>query len=90
MIMIGGDHNCTLNSNLDRRNCLLNEGDVGKEEIQSMCNELLLEDVWRRRNPDTFEYTCSSGQRKSRIDYWLISSALDKDSQVEHLNPPMV
>ena len=40
MLITGGDHNCALNSNLDRKNCLLNEGDIGKEEIQNMCNEL--------------------------------------------------
>ena len=44
-----------------------------------------LEDVWRRRNPNTKNFTWCRGNKKSRIDYWLVSKTLDGLVQsVEH------
>ena len=52
----GGDYNCALSGDLDRQNCITNE-DTGRAELKNLMNELSLEDIWRRRNPDLFDYT---------------------------------
>ena len=47
--LIGGDHNCALNSILDRKNCRQMDGDAGNVEINQLISEINLEDIWRRR-----------------------------------------
>ena len=83
-VITGGDHNCAMSTILDRRNCRATDadGDTGREEITSLINECYLEDIWRRRHPQDFEYTCKSGDKKSRIDYWLIPKTSDSKCKV--------
>ena len=85
-IIQGGDHNCTLNGFLDRKNCNQTD-DAGRDELQSIVNEWHLQDTWRRRNPDLFDYSWKKNKKQSRIDFWLISSSLDNFANVEHLHP---
>ena len=59
----GGDHNCTFSGHLDRENCSVTD-DIGREELLIMTNELNLEDIWRRRNPETFDYSWQRGDKK--------------------------
>ena len=91
-IISGGDCNCALNPNIDRKcpersdiscnpsrgmqNLVIDRGSEPLHDIISNCN---LEDVWRRRNPNKEEFTWehNSKNQASRIDYWLVSKSLD-------------
>ena len=75
--ILGGDWNCTQNSELDRLNCVGNSNDLGRIDLEYIKNVYDLEDVWRRRNPDTRDFTWSGQGKMSRIDYFLISVSLD-------------
>ena len=75
-ICLGGDFNCTLNVNLDRK-AKRNVDDAGSKEVKSLMNTFDLEDIWRRRNPTKKAFTFHGGAGKSRIDLWLISKSLD-------------
>lgn len=49
-------------------------------------------DIWRDKFPDdiTFTWSNRSGSRKSRIDFWLISNSISKDSiTVDILTTPL-
>ena len=74
--IIGGDYNCVLNSELDRKNCSSNY-DAGQRDVKYLMDIFELEDVWRRRNPDERCFTWEGRGKQSRIDYWLISQSLD-------------
>ncbi len=74
--IIAGDFNCTLNSEMDRLNCV-GSRDVGQIDIKNIIKEYDLEDIWRRRNPDKKAYSWRRGKKASRIDYFLISNSLD-------------
>ena len=74
--VIGGDFNCVMNNELDRLNC--RDGiDIGQIDLKYFMNTFELEDIWRRRNPNRKEYSWMGRGKKSRIDYWIISSSLD-------------
>ena len=81
--IIGGDFNCTMDSDNDRQNCSV-KNDVGQVDLHYLSNMFDLEDVWRRRFPDNKEYTWQGRDRMSRIDYWLTSTSLD--NQIEQVN----
>ena len=74
--IIGGDYNCVLDSELDRKNCTSNY-DIGQRDIKYLMDIFDLEDIWRRRNPDKKSFTWEGRGKQSRIDYWLISNSLD-------------
>ena len=80
--LIAGDFNCTLESEADRENCT-NSSDIGQIDIKNIMHEYDLEDVFRRRYPERREFSWRCGKKRSRIDYWLISSSLD--NQVDHI-----
>ena len=54
--VIGGDYNCTLNSQLDRKNCTASR-DIGQIDLYRMMQQNDLEDVWRRRFPEDFKFS---------------------------------
>ena len=74
--IFGGDWNCAFDSELDRFNCT-GSTDLGKKDLSLLCKVLDIEDVWRRRFPDTIEYSWRGRGKKSRIDYWLSSISLN-------------
>ena len=74
--IFGGDWNCAQNSIMDRYNCS-STNDLGQRDLSIVSDILDIEDIWRRRNPDTPEFTWRGRGRKSRIDYWLTSISLD-------------
>ena len=75
--LMGGDYNCTLNSTLDRVNCVSNNNDKGQITLRQMIKSLNLEDIWRIRNPNCKNYTWFGPNKASRIDYWLTSASLN-------------
>ena len=75
-LILGGDFNCVLNSDKDRKNCS-GSRDIGQIDVHRMINHHDLEDIWRRRFPDKAQYSWNRGTKFSRIDYWLVSRSLD-------------
>jgi exodeoxyribonuclease III len=81
-VIIGGDFNCTPNVTFDRRKSkstnYVND-DKGSKELNDLCLECNLEDVWRRRHPKQRRYTYfkRNSRSASRIDLWLIEKGLD-------------
>ena len=78
--LIAGDFNCTLDTRRDRLNCS-EKLDIGQIDLKKFMHSKSLEDVWRRRFPDTCAFSWSRGNKSSRLDYWLISESLD--SQID-------
>ncbi len=74
--IVSGDYNCTLNSELDRLNCI-GSRDIGQIDLKNVMNTFDLEDVFRRRNPHDRVYSWKRGNKASRIDYFLVSRSLD-------------
>ena len=86
--LVGGDYNCTINSELDRLNCT-SKSDIGQVDLKNIIYNKSLEDVYRRRFPEKKTYSWSRGNKSSRLDYWLISESLDcQVVQVEYLACP--
>ena len=74
ILLVGGDFNCVLNISLERTN-RTRHIDIGQNEFKTLIKNNLLEDNWRRRNPEKTEFTWDGGEtraNKSRIDFWLI------------------
>ena len=82
-IIMGGDFNCTMQSEEDRYNCS-GKNDVDQIDIRHLSNLYSLEDIWRRRYPAKREYTWEGGGKMSRIDFWLTSISLN--NQVEDVH----
>ena len=78
---MGGDYNCTLNSELDRFNCISKNNDIGQKELISFTKKFELEDIWRIKNPKQRNYTWFGKNKGSRIDFWLISKSLNRQIQ---------
>ena len=83
---MGGDFNCPLNINLDKRGGIQIRRKSRKiEEIQ---DEFSLRDIWRIKNPNQQRFTWSrcSPFVFCRLDYWLISDKLhDLVTNVDNL-----
>ena len=77
-IILGGDFNCPLNPNLDKRGGIMIPRKSVVNSIECVQNELDLVDIWRVKNPETRSYTWSqkSPTILCRLDFWLISNNL--------------
>ena len=79
-IVIGGDFNIALDSDLD-----CSGGNPLKKDsvkcIQDLCLDYDLVDIWRIRNPETRRFTWRQKNPliQRRLDYWLISDACQED-----------
>ena len=78
IISIGGDFNCPLNPEMDKKGGVMTPRKTAVESISCMQSELDLIDIWRIKNPDTRSYTWSQKSPNVfwRLDYWLISNNL--------------
>jgi len=86
-IIFGGDFNITLNNQIDR-------WPPGKNSSTSRQLLLLMDrydliDIWREKFPDDSGFTWSNKNlsNSSRIDYWLISKALNKEDISVSVHP---
>lgn len=77
-LLIGGDFNTTLATNLDRLKGTDNTHAQSRKILHNFMQDLDLCDPWRRKYPDKSEFSCfsSSTNSYSRIDYFLISNHL--------------
>ena len=79
-IIIGGDLNTYLNINIDKKGGRTEKQSIFSENINSLCSEFSLVDIWRIRNPTTSKFTrierSRNGIVQSRLDYMLPSLSL--------------
>ena len=77
-IIIGGDFNCPLNPELDKKGGVLLQRKSVTNCINCLQSQLDLADIWRNKNPDIKSYTWSqkSPRISCRLDYYLISDNL--------------
>ena len=80
--IIGGDFNCVLNPNVDRKNCANNSSRPRtRSKIIEMMGNLNLVDIFRVLNPDKKFYTWRrfNSNQQARLDYFLVSEDLVQD-----------
>ena len=77
-IIIGGDFNCPLNPELDKKGGVLLQRKSVANCIECLQSQLDLVDIWRIKNPDIKSYTWSQKSPRifCRLDYYLISNNL--------------
>ena len=77
-IIMGGDFNCPLNINLDKKGGIQIPRRHVVKSIEEIQDEFSLHDIWRIKNPNQQSFTwgrCSPFVF-CRLDYWLISDKL--------------
>ena len=86
---VGGDYNCTMDTDLDRFNCISTNNDIGRKDLQHFIKKYQLEDIWRTKYPKHKKYTYFGDNKGSRIDYWLTSTSLNRqiDEVDSYYNP---
>ena len=78
-IIIGGDFNCHLDPSLDNLG-----GRIESKSSVKNINEIMtandLIDIWRIRNPDKKQFTCTQKKPlvRRRLDYWLVSTGIQE------------
>ena len=79
VIVYGGDFNCTLNPSLDRFHQPKERRHKIASALKDLHNTFSLCDVWRRRNPDTAQFTWFRGRpdgtklmSKARLDRFYV------------------
>ncbi|CAH3163460.1 unnamed protein product, partial [Pocillopora meandrina] len=75
-IIVGGDFNVTLDSDLDF-------------QIQDFCLDFDLVDIWRIRNPECKRFTWRQKNPfiQRRLDYWLINDSSQDDIEKSDIIP---
>ena len=73
-IIMGGDFNCPLNINLDKKGGIQIPRRHVVKSIEEIQDEFSLHDIWRIKNPNqqSFTWDGSSPFIFCRLDYWLI------------------
>ena len=77
-LIIAGDWNLVLDSNLDYHNYKHDNNVKARERVEDMIINLDLTDIWRDLNPDTRRYTWrrTTPLQQSRLDFFLVSDTL--------------
>ena len=90
-IIIGGDLNTYLNNKMDKKGGRIEKQSLFSENINNLCNEFSLIDIWRIRNPTTNKYTRTERSRngivQSRLDYLLVSLSLSYQIKNTKISP---
>ena len=87
-IVVGGDFNTCLNPEFDKKGGKFENLSVYGKNLLDFIDNYALTDIWRIRNQNKKQFTrrenTKGGIVQSRLDYWLISSALQ--SQISNTN----
>ena len=77
-VIVGGDWNTTLETNLDEMVGTVRKGDTKTLEIESLLIDLGLLDVWWLKTPIAKRYTFRQRHPavESRLDYFIISNCV--------------
>ena len=75
--VIGGDFNLVIDKRMDQINRKYNN-DKTQKVLEVLCEDAMLEDVWRRFNPEQFRYTHFHKQTHcyARVDYIFVNYGL--------------
>ena len=87
-LIVGGDFNVPLNPDFDCSGGNSSRKDSVKN-IQDLCLDFDLVDIWRVRNPQTKRFTWrqKSPFIQRRLDYWLISDCCQEDIEKSDIVP---
>ena len=87
--ILGGDLNLYLNHRLDRLEDSIDRNDNHnfRTDVLSFMDTNDIVDVWRVINPDRRAYTWHKGNKRSRLDYFLISEHLLNSLQKTEILP---
>ena len=87
-LIVGGDFNVPLNPDFDCSGGNLSRKDSVRN-IQDLCLDFDLVDIWRVRNPQTKRFTWrqKSPFIQRRLDYWLISDCCQEDIEKSDIVP---
>ena len=82
--IIGGDFNLTLDIDKDRLNTYSNNNN-SKNKLLQIMEQNLLEDIWRVRNENEYQFTWfkkdrNSEPKASRLDFFLTSKGLNVEN----------
>ena len=88
-IVLGGDYNLIMNSNLDYVGSNTPVKNNFNEKFEDFLISHNLQDVWRKNNPNVKRFTFKKKQPgvQTRLDYWFISSNLDSLVQTCNILP---
>jgi len=78
-ILIGGDFNTVLDTNLDKKNGRADTHKHCRDNLNKIIDENNLIDVWRMHNPNKCQFTWHSNGKPtifSRLDFFLITDTL--------------
>ena len=78
-ILIGGDFNTVLDTNLDKKNGRADTHKHCRDNLNNIIDENNLIDVWRMHNPNKCQFTWHSNGKPpifSRLDFFLITDTL--------------
>ena len=79
-LILGGDFNIVMDGKLDYKGSNIVLKTKFNESFEDFLNKYRLIDIWRKRNPCKKEFTFKQKQPlvQSRLDYWFISTSLEK------------
>ena len=90
-IIIGGDLNTYLNIEKDKKGGKQEKQSPFAENLENLCEEFSLLDIWRVRNQNMFKYTrierSRNGIVQSRLDYFLISMCISYQIHNTSISP---
>ena len=90
-IIIGGDFNICLNLEMDKHGGSTERESTYVKNLKALMQETDLIDIWRVRNPQIRQYSrremSKKGLVQSRIDFWLVSVALEYQIKSTSIKP---
>ena len=90
-IILGGDFNTYLDTSVDKMGGRTEQKSLYSENIDNLCQEFSLIDIWRVRHKKqpgfTHRQRFRSGYVQSRLDFWLISHQIEYHVKNVKVNP---
>ena len=90
-IIIGGDLNTYLDIKMDKKGGRIEKQSTFSENMNNICTEFSLTDIWRIRNPSIMKFTrierSRNGIVQSRLDYLLTSISLTYQIKNTKISP---
>lgn len=90
-IILGGDFSTVPNVKMDRFPIPV-KSPTSDSELSIFCENVGVIDIWRYKYPHLKEYTWSNRDKskQSRINFWLISSSLDQNTNRVSIEPSIL
>lgn len=75
-VVVGGDWNMVLDQQMDTFGYIGENNTAARDVVLNKCEDLGLVDIFREQNPDSKKYSWRARGKRSRLDFFLISSSL--------------